>query len=144
MAANAESYARRYELDWLRVFAIAAVFVYHSAHFFDVDDWSVKNATTYTWLSWLMALLAQWGMPLIFLISGASLFFASRRASATRFLGDKVQRLMVPLLVGVLIFSPIQVYLERLSHGQFEGSPWQFLPLADSPRRPVRLSLRGH
>jgi len=47
---------RRYELDWLRVFAVLMVFVYHSAHFFDVDDWSVKNATTYTSLSWLMAL----------------------------------------------------------------------------------------
>ena len=119
---------RRYELDWLRVFAVLMVFVYHSAHFFDVDDWSVKNATTYTSLSWLMALLAQWGMPLIFLISGASLFFATRKANAARFLGDKVQRLLVPLLVGVFVFSPFQVYLERLSHGQFEGSLWQFLP----------------
>jgi len=128
MAANAESYARRYELDWLRVFAIAAVFVYHSAHFFDVDDWSVKNAATYPWVSWLMALLAQWGMPLIFLISGASLYFATRRASAARFLTDKVQRLLVPLLPGAFVFAPIQVYLERLTHGQFEGSFWQFLP----------------
>ena len=119
---------RRYELDWLRVFAIAVVFVYHSAHFFDVDDWSVKNATTYPWVSWLMALLAQWGMPLIFLISGASLFFATRRSSAARFLGDKVQRLLIPLLPGVFFFAPIQVYLERLTHGQFEGSFWQFLP----------------
>jgi fucose 4-O-acetylase-like acetyltransferase len=93
-----------------------------------VDDWSVKNATTYAWLSWLMGLLAQWGMPLIFFISGASLVFATRKASAARFLGDRVQRLLVPLLVGILIFSPIQVYLKRLSHGQFEGSFWKFLP----------------
>jgi glucan biosynthesis protein C len=119
---------RRYELDWLRLFAILLVFVYHSAHFFDLDDWSVKNATTYPWLSWLMALLAQWGMPLIFVISGASLFFATRRAGAGRFLGDKVQRLLLPLLVGVFTFSPLQVYLERLSHGQFQGTFWQFLP----------------
>jgi glucan biosynthesis protein C len=119
---------RRYELDWLRVFAIGAVFVYHSAHFFDVDDWSVKNATTYPWVSWLMALLAQWGMPLIFLISGASLFFATRKGSATRFIADKVARLLVPLVIGVFAFSPVQVYLERLTHGQFQGTFWQFLP----------------
>jgi glucan biosynthesis protein C len=119
---------RRTDLDWLRVFAIFGVFVYHSAHFFDVDDWSVKNATTYPWVSWWMALLAQWAMPLIFIISGASLFFASRKGNAAGFIRDKVLRLLVPWLVGVFTFSLVQVYLERVSHGQFQGTLWQFLP----------------
>lgn len=39
--------ARRYELDWLRVLAILAVFVFHSSRFFDTDGWHVKNPTTY-------------------------------------------------------------------------------------------------
>jgi len=38
---------RRYDLDWLRVFAIGVVFIFHSGRFFDTDDWHVKNAATY-------------------------------------------------------------------------------------------------
>jgi hypothetical protein len=41
---------RRYELDWLRVLAILAIFVFHSARFFDRMDWHVKNAKTYSGL----------------------------------------------------------------------------------------------
>ncbi len=37
---------RRYDLDWLRVGAILAVFVFHSSRFFDTTDWHVKNPTT--------------------------------------------------------------------------------------------------
>lgn len=44
-------FARRYDLDWLRVLAILAVFFYHSMHFFDPGDWSVKNLATYPWVS---------------------------------------------------------------------------------------------
>jgi peptidoglycan/LPS O-acetylase OafA/YrhL len=41
---------RRYDLDWLRVFAILAVFFYHSARFFDLGGWHIKNAVTYSWV----------------------------------------------------------------------------------------------
>ena len=38
---------RRFDLDWLRVLAILAIFVFHSTRIFDTDDWSIKNPTTY-------------------------------------------------------------------------------------------------
>lgn len=40
---------RRYELDWIRVMAILVVFFYHSARFFNLKDWHVKNAETHLW-----------------------------------------------------------------------------------------------
>ncbi len=75
-----------------------------------------------------MTLLAQWMMPLVFVISGASVFYASRKTSAAKFVKDKVLRLLVPLLVGVFTFSATQVYVERVSHGQFQGTFFQFMP----------------
>ena len=38
---------RKYYLDWLRVLAILAVFIYHSTKFFDLGNWHVKNSSTY-------------------------------------------------------------------------------------------------
>jgi hypothetical protein len=66
---------------------------------------------------------------LIFTISGASLFFAlGKGGGAGRFVKDKVLRLLVPLVVGIFTHASLQVYLERLTHGQFSGTFTQFLP----------------
>lgn len=119
---------RQYYLDWLRVAGIIVVFFYHSIHFFDTNDWSVKNLTTYTWISWLMDLLSVWIMPLIFLVSGASIFYAISKTNAKSFIYDKVMRLLVPLIVGIFSFSIMQVYLERIFHDQFQGAFLNFIP----------------
>lgn len=119
---------RRYDLDWLRVIGVVAVFLFHSMSFFDLEDWSVKNAVTYTSVAWPREFLMLWMMPLIFIVSGASLYYASRKGGAGPFLKDKVLRLLVPLAVGVFTFSIGQVYVERVSHGQFAGSLFAFVP----------------
>src|SRR3989304_3991520 len=119
---------RRFDLDWLRVLAILSVFVYHSTRFFNLGDWHVKNATTYVWVQILESFMEIWMMPLIFLISGASIFYALNKGGAGTFFKDKVLRLLVPLLVAMFTYASLQIYLERITHGQFSGSYFQFLP----------------
>lgn len=36
--------ARRYDIDWLRVIAMLAVFIYHCSRFFGTEGWHLKNA----------------------------------------------------------------------------------------------------
>ncbi len=119
---------RRYDLDWLRVFAILAVFFFHSARFFDLGGWHIKNAVTYGWVQTRTDIMALWMMPLIFLISGASIFFALNKGGPGQFVKDKVLRLFVPLVAGVFTHITLQVYLERVSRGQFAGTYFEFLP----------------
>jgi glucan biosynthesis protein C len=120
--------ARNNYLDWLRVLAILFVLVYHSTRFFNLEDWHVKNPTTYYWVEVWNSFAGTWMMPLIFVISGASLFYAMGQGGFGRFVKDKALRLLVPYLVGVFTFSSLQVYLERLTHGDFNGSYLQFFP----------------
>jgi len=119
---------RRYDLDWLRVLAILSVFVFHSTRFFPLEDWHVKNAVTYAWVQAFESFVVIWMMPIIFLISGASLFYAMNKGGAGTFFKDKVLRLLVPLVVAMFTHASWQVYLERLTHGQFSGSYFAFLP----------------
>ena len=119
---------RRYDIDWLRVLAILAVFIFHSGRFFDQGGWHVKNATTYFEAQVWTTFLANWLMPFIFAISGASLFYALRSRGTGKFIKDKVLRLLVPLIVGVFSHAMLQVYLERITHRQFFGSFWEFIP----------------
>jgi hypothetical protein len=120
---------RRYELDWLRVFAILAVFLYHSTRFFNLGDWHVKNIDTYVWVEMWNIFATRWMMPLFFIISGASLFYAiGKSAGWKRFYVDKFLRLMIPVIIGTVTHGALQVYLDRLTHGQFSGSFFSFLP----------------
>jgi len=119
---------RRFYLDWLRVMVILTVFIYHSTRFFNLGGWHVKNLT----LSWGVEIaeqvLATWMMPMCFVISGMSVFYALGKGRVGGFVKDKILRLFVPLVVGIFTHSALQVYLERSSHGQFNGSFFDFYP----------------
>jgi glucans biosynthesis protein C len=68
--------ARLFYLDWLRVFTILAVFLYHSNRFFTLNDWSIKNATRSLSSTIVMEAFNLWIMPLLFTISGAAIFLS--------------------------------------------------------------------
>jgi hypothetical protein len=76
----------------------------------------------------ITTLFELWGLQFIFLISGASILFALRPGRALQFLRDRTLRLLVPLALGMLVLAPPQIYLERLTHGDFQGSFFQYLP----------------
>ncbi|KPK91086.1 MAG: hypothetical protein AMJ88_14610 [Anaerolineae bacterium SM23_ 63] len=125
---NTKPVQRRYDLDWLRVLAFSGVFLYHCSRFFDACSWNIKNSTTSPLVDTLKGIFDLWGMPLIFVVSGASIFLALRPGGGVRFLRDRVWRLIVPLAIGILVLGPPQVYLERLTYGEFQGSFPAFLP----------------
>lgn len=119
---------RRVDLDWLRVGAILSVFIFHSSRFFDTTDWHVKNPATYFEAQVWITFLGNWLMPFVFAISGASLFYALGSRGAWKFIADKLRRLAVPLVVGIFSHAALQVYLERITHRQFAGSFFDFIP----------------
>lgn len=119
---------RRYDLDWLRVFGVLIVFFYHLARVFDPFWWHIKNPRLYPLAGLARLLAGEWMMPLLFLVSGAAAFYALRSRDARAFITDRAARLLVPFLVGVFTHIAVQVYLERLSFGQFAGSFLAFYP----------------
>jgi peptidoglycan/LPS O-acetylase OafA/YrhL len=125
---NTSNSQRRYDLDWLRVLAIMAVFVFHSTRLFDTDDWSIKNPFTYPAMDIWKEFATTWGMPLILLISGASVFLALEKVSLWKYFKGLFARLLLPLILGMFTHITFQVYLENLDKGQFNGSFWSFYP----------------
>ena len=128
MSTQSANVQRRYDLDWLRVLAILAVFIYHCALIFAPDPFSIKNSTTYQFIDDLGEFAGLWGMPLILLISGASAFYALGKVRPGKYLKGIVARLLVPLVVGIFTHIAFQVYLENLHKGTFSGSFFDFYP----------------
>lgn len=128
---DTKTVARRYDLDWIRVIAILLIFVFHSLRAFNFSDWHIKNATASQAAQSITNFMDTWIMPIIFVVSGAAAALSMRDGSirtAGKFLKDKVLRLIVPLIFADFVGGYLQVYIERISHHQFNGSLLQFLP----------------
>ncbi len=121
---------RRSDVDWLRVLGMMAVFLFHCGRFFDTEGWHVKSVRTSEVASLLTVVIAvQWLMPLFFVLSGIGAYHSLAAQNWRRYLLSRVKRLAVPLVFGVFVLiAPYQIYLERISHGQFSGSFWSFYP----------------
>ena len=105
------------------------IFFFHADRFFDYYDWHVKNGELNIVSSIHISFFSQWLMPLFFILSGAAVFYSLKFRSGSTFLGERVKRILVPLvIVGYFITSPPQMYFERLTHNRFTGSFWDFIP----------------
>jgi len=121
---------RRNDLDWLRVLVFALLILYHVGMFFVPWDWHLKNNVIYPWLKWPMLFVNQWRLPILFLISGMGTYYALGRRSWGKFSRERLARLGLPLIVGMLFIVPPQVYFERLDQGRYSGSYAQFYSMA--------------
>lgn len=119
---------RRHELDWLRVMAFFLLILFHSGMPFVTHGWHIKNAETSIPLTWLGDFFHNWRMPLLFMISGCGIWFALGNHGVLRYLKERSKRLLIPLLFGVLVIVPPQVYLQRLSEGFSFDSYIDFYP----------------
>ncbi len=117
---------RRYDLDWLRVIVFTLLIFYHVGMFFVPWGWHVKNNEIYDWLRWPMMFLNQWRLPILFVISGMGTYYALGKRSMGKFMWERFLRLGIPLIVGMILIVPPQVYFERLVQGTFSGSYWKY------------------
>ena len=114
--------ARHYWIDWLRVAAIAGVFVFHSFRPFDATAWHVKNAETNDLLGASQIFLSTFGLAVLFLLAGAGVQFALRRRTWRTFLRERAGRLLVPFVAGTLLLSPIQAWIQAAHEGAAAGA----------------------
>jgi len=115
---------RFYYLDWLRMFAIFMVFVYHTIKIFGqnneiVNDPNyVQSAEVFEWL------ILPFGMPLFFIISGMSIFYGlkymkKKGIQKSMFIKERTLRLIIPYIIGTLTYMSIVTALLRTIDGSY-------------------------
>lgn len=124
-----ETSGRLHYLDWLRVLLILGVFLYHALHPFDSTiEWHIKNPDQSVVVMVLLILILPWGLPLFFLVAGAGSKFSLRRRSNRQFIRERVFRLGIPFVVGSILLTPVQMYLEASHKAVYEGSFFGYFP----------------
>lgn len=113
-------------LDWLRILAILGVLVFHGAMAYVAEwDWHIKNKETSNLLMEFNFWLSRFRMPLLFFVSGTVTYMMIQKRTVASFIGLRFRRLFLPLLFGMFVIVPPQIYMERLTQG-FKGSYLDF------------------
>jgi glucan biosynthesis protein C len=123
---------RRHDLDWLRVIAIAILLLFHTGIWFNHWVWHVKNnELSYSFQYW-MVWSHYFRMPLLLFISGAGTYIALGKRTLSQFRTERFKRLFVPLIFGMLVIVPPQIYYERIgqyiNYWEFYKTVFQFKP----------------
>lgn len=121
------SASRRYDVDWLRTFALGLLIVYHIGIAF--QPWGalinfITNRQPIEEIWPVMAMMNVWRIPLLFLISGMGVFFAMQRRGWITLLKDRTARIMLPFVFGFFLICPIHVYLAA----KWFGMPAKYTP----------------
>lgn len=119
---------RRHDIDWLRGAAVVLLIPFHAGVIFAGGHWYVTASPSDLIHYGVVVPLDAWHMPLLFVLAGASSWFALEKRSKGEFLRERMQRILIPLLSGLLLFVPIEQYFAALHHRSFDGSFPAFLP----------------
>jgi hypothetical protein len=114
---------RRYDVDWLRNLAFVLLILYHVGMYYVFDwYWHIKSEHQSEWLQNVMIWSNQWRMSLLFFVSGMTLALISAKYSALKLLKTRFLRLYIPLVFGMLVIIPPQLYWELIYDGAYSGS----------------------
>lgn len=124
--------ARLHFIDWLRVLAVLLLFPYHVSRVFNSEAFYVKAGELSTALDYVLSFVSVWHMQLLFLLAGASTYFALRKRSSRQYLGERLTRLGVPFLMGVfLVLIPVQTWYGARFNSGYTDSFWHYLVSGD-------------
>src|SRR5512135_1536597 len=80
-------FARRHDIDWLRVLAVLLLFPFHTLRVYNAGEaFYVKGAHPSAAVNAVTEFISLWHMPLLFLLAGASTYFALGRRSSRQYL----------------------------------------------------------
>lgn len=117
---------RKYYIDHLRVFCILLLFPYHTAMIFNAfgEAFYIHGKPVHA-LTLPLNLIWPWWMSLLFTIAGISAAYSLKKRSMKEFVLERVQKLLIPLLSGIILIIPVQSYIADVFWNQYEGSYFQ-------------------
>ncbi|OEU63326.1 MAG: hypothetical protein BBJ57_05565 [Desulfobacterales bacterium PC51MH44] len=105
---------RRYDIDWLRVIAIAILLVFHIMVMYQSYANHVRFIQSPTLLEGLLVPLSLSSViriPLLFFVSGMGVFFSLQRRNWIKLLGERTVRILIPLVFGSFAIVPIHEFI---------------------------------
>ncbi len=124
---------RKYYLDNLRWLMIVVLFPYHvlliyssiGSYYFHAANSAIANA--------FILSFAPWFMQLLFTIAGIAAYHSLKKRAAAEYLKERVSKLLLPALTGVILVIPVSTYYGSLYNGNTGGFPGFWLDMFSHP-----------
>ncbi|MEE3466868.1 MAG: acyltransferase family protein [Eubacterium sp.] len=107
----------------MRWAVILLLIPFHAAQAFKI--WDEPNYIEFgpnPALSSIIVFFGPFVMQLLFLLAGISMRYALKRRTYAQFVAERIKRLLIPLVFGVLVLVPPMCYLADRFHNDYNGS----------------------
>ncbi len=110
------THARREDIDALRIAATYLLFVFHTAMIFNpAPFYHIRNDDLSFVMLIVCGFISLWHMPLFFLLAGWATHASLERRGQAGYVRERVSKLFVPLIAGIILFGPAIKYFELRS-----------------------------
>lgn len=110
-------------IDNLRSLTVSLLIIYHLAMAY--NTWGEPNYIFLgetKFLSAIVVLISPWFMPLMFLIAGIGAFYSLKKRSFATFIKERLIRLGIPFVFGMLIINPMLSFVADVTHNGYQGN----------------------
>jgi glucans biosynthesis protein C len=114
-------------IDWIRIAVVFMLFPFHTARVFDRWEPFYVKDTSNEFSTWLVGSLGFWFMSLLFVTAGYSAYHALKKRGANEYAKERMKKLLIPLIFGLVLIVPIQGYIALLQFNQSAESYGSFL-----------------
>ena len=114
---------RVHYVDNLRWITVSLLVLYHACMAY--NTWGEKNYIFFKDikpLAFIIILISPWFMPLMFLLAGIAASYSLSKRGYGSFIGERFKRLGIPLLIGLIINTPILSYIADITHNHYKGN----------------------
>jgi len=115
---------RLHYIDNLRWMCILMLFPFHTAFIFCAGWYGYYVSSDYPSAAahCLTVSIEPWIMPLLFCIAGMSTKFALQKRTPHAYLKDRITKLLVPFLAGLVLICPVIAYNALRFHAGYTGT----------------------
>lgn len=114
-------------IDNIRILAILMLFPYHTCMIYNGYESFYIHGPVVSGCDLFIFLTSIWFMPLLFFISGSGSFFAMKKRSVRQYSRERVARLLIPLISGIVLLVPFQSFFANKFHNQYSGDYFSYL-----------------
>jgi len=113
---------RKSYIDNIRWICILILIPYHTFMIYNAwgEDFYIEGQSIFATSAFISA-LSPWFMPLLFCLAGISSYFALQKRTPLEYAKERVAKLLIPLIAGILLVVPAQTYIAERFHNDFAG-----------------------
>lgn len=126
---------RKHYIDNLRWLTVLFLFPYHTFMIYNSfgESFYIKGSNI-TRVSAFIVATWPWIMPLLFTVAGMSTAYALKKRSLKIYLKERVTKLFVPLIFGILLIMPLMTYYAEQFHNSYtDGYLQQYILFFTKP-----------